>query len=153
MTKSFYQVKLILYLPGNKFMSNPGIGGRGKNAPYKTVHYRIPEPLKPVVERFAAAYRILVGSGIQENCDQLLQNVDSALVKTFEGEKHQITIHEAIIEKLQLDLAESQKQVTTLENKQKLITELLESTLSYKAQQGTKIQSIIRQALKVIESM
>lgn len=43
--------------------SNPKkyiIKGRGKTAPYKTCHYRIPVPLKPVIELLANSYRQLV---------------------------------------------------------------------------------------------
>lgn len=128
-------------------MSNPGTGGRGKSAPYKTVHYRIPEPVKPVIERFTAAYRTLVGSGIQEDCDRLLQNVDSALVNTLEGEKHQITIHEGIIEKLQSDLTTLQNQVNELQKERLKTIQILTATLEFKPQQGTKIQGIIKQVL------
>lgn len=32
-------------------------GGRGKKAPYKTTHVRVPEPIKAEVERMAAQYR------------------------------------------------------------------------------------------------
>lgn len=128
-------------------MNNPGVGGRGKKATYDSVHYRIPEPIKPVVKRFAAAYRILVGSGIQENCDRLLQNVDSALVNTLEGEKHQITIHEGIIEKLQNDLTILQSKVDKLQKQQIETIKDLTSTLEFKPQQGTKIQGVIKQVI------
>lgn len=33
------------------------IGGRGKRAPYETVMVRVPEPIKPDVERLIARYR------------------------------------------------------------------------------------------------
>jgi hypothetical protein len=42
------------------FMPNLVKGGRGKKAPYETTHYRIPEPIKPVVEAIADRYRFLV---------------------------------------------------------------------------------------------
>ena len=41
-------------------MTDPGIGGRGKRAPYETTHYRIPIALKPIVEEMARKYRELV---------------------------------------------------------------------------------------------
>lgn len=128
-------------------MTNPGKGGRGKNAPYDTVHYRIPESIKPVVERFAACYRILIGSGVKEDCDRLLQNVDSAITNTLEGEKHQVTIHEAIIEKLQNDLLTMQIELDKLQQERVEVIENLTSTLEFKPQQGTKIQGIIKQVI------
>jgi len=44
----------------NTFMTqsqNPGVGGRGKLAPYNTTHIRIPEALKPTVEVMANSYK------------------------------------------------------------------------------------------------
>lgn len=38
-------------------MNSPGLGGRGKRAPYETTHYRIPQPLKPLMEKMVAVYR------------------------------------------------------------------------------------------------
>ncbi|AFY75202.1 hypothetical protein Syn7502_03340 [Synechococcus sp. PCC 7502] len=35
------------------------LGGRGKKAPYKTEHYRIPAPIKPLVQALANHYREL----------------------------------------------------------------------------------------------
>lgn len=43
-------------------MTKP-IGGRGKKAPYQTTHYRIPEPIKPLVELLAEQYRNYVFEG------------------------------------------------------------------------------------------
>lgn len=41
-------------------MSDIAKGGRGRKAPYESTHYRIPLPLKPIVEQMAADYRELV---------------------------------------------------------------------------------------------
>ena len=32
-------------------------GGRGKKAPYETVHYRVPKPLKSTVQKLSNTYR------------------------------------------------------------------------------------------------
>ena len=37
-------------------------GGRGRKAPYDSMHYRIPMPLKPAIENIASRYRDLVGN-------------------------------------------------------------------------------------------
>lgn len=37
-------------------MSNP-VGGRGHKAPYLTTHVRVPEPVKPEVERLISDYK------------------------------------------------------------------------------------------------
>ena len=44
------------------FMNKP-VGGRGKKAPYQTTHYRIPEPIKELVESLASQYRDYVFEG------------------------------------------------------------------------------------------
>jgi hypothetical protein len=33
------------------------VGGRGIKAPYQTTHCRIPEPIKPLVEKLSADYK------------------------------------------------------------------------------------------------
>jgi hypothetical protein len=38
------------------------LGGRGKKAPYKTEHYRIPAPIKPLVQALANQYRELISA-------------------------------------------------------------------------------------------
>lgn len=54
-------------------------GGRGKVAPYKTQHYRIPLPIKPVVELLANAYRQTLGSLNDPKGDHLIEKVKIAL--------------------------------------------------------------------------
>lgn len=44
-------------LPSLSLMADPTRGGRGKVAPYRTTHYRIPVPIKPLIEQIAAVYR------------------------------------------------------------------------------------------------
>lgn len=44
-------------------MKNAPKGGRGKKAPYKTTHTRIPLALKPAVERAVAEFRELALNG------------------------------------------------------------------------------------------
>ena len=74
-------------------MKNPGVGGRGKRAPYKTTHYRIPIAIKPIVEEMARKYRELVDeyevddSALIEavinaiNCEQTNKNIDSEKIE------------------------------------------------------------------------
>jgi len=42
------------------------LGGRGKKAPYKTEHYRIPAPIKPLVQALANQYRQLITENTNE---------------------------------------------------------------------------------------
>lgn len=69
-------------------LTNPGRGGRGKIAPYQTIHYRIPKPIKPTTERLAAAYRFLVGTNFEEGVQVLLQQVDEAIASLHPSNKH-----------------------------------------------------------------
>ena len=51
-------------------------GGRGKKAPYKTVHYRIPEPLKITIQLLANKYKNLIGT---KYCDELIINLEELI--------------------------------------------------------------------------
>jgi hypothetical protein len=51
--------------------NNPGIGGRGKKAPYDTTLTRIPIALKSTVESLASKYRELVGE-FEDSLDENL---------------------------------------------------------------------------------
>lgn len=55
-------------------------GGRGKKAPYQTVMYRIPMPIKPAVELFAQVYRsTLQAEEAGLVADRLIEGVTKAL--------------------------------------------------------------------------
>lgn len=51
---------------------NLASGGRGKKAPYDSMHYRIPMPLKPAIENIASRYRNLVSDYDQPDNPDLI---------------------------------------------------------------------------------
>ncbi len=51
-------------------------GGRGKKAPYETVHYRIPKPLKSTIQKLSNTYRNLLGTKYSE---ELIVNVEETI--------------------------------------------------------------------------
>ena len=104
------------------FMSNLVKGGRGKKAPYETTHYRIPEPIKPVVEMMADRYRFLV---ITEDASV--------------GERMLDQVQEAVISKGGTKLLSDA-------DRRKVIS-LLEEALKLKANAGGAIKEKIRMAL------
>ena len=57
-------------------------GGRGKRAPYETVMYRIPVPVKPLVELIGHTYRLLVDGVADPNGKQLIRRVEDAVYAT-----------------------------------------------------------------------
>lgn len=57
-------------------------GGRGKRAPYETVMYRIPVPIKPLVELIGHTYRLLVDGVADPNGEQLIRRVEDAVYAT-----------------------------------------------------------------------
>lgn len=57
-------------------------GGRGKRAPYQTVMYRIPAPIKSAVEMMGHAYRLLVDGVADPNGEQLIKRVEDAIAAT-----------------------------------------------------------------------
>ncbi len=62
-------------------MSDPSRGGRGKKAPYSTTHYRIPDPIKPVVEMLANAYKRLTAN--DQDTQLLLTKVEDAITNAY----------------------------------------------------------------------
>lgn len=128
------------------FMSNPGKGGRGKLAPYKTIHYRIPEPIKSTVERLAAAYRTLAGTRSWDECSKLLGKVESVICNDDNDEKRQLTAYDEIVENLQNELAISKEKIEQLESEKRKALEILVPSLECKPQQARIVQEAIRTA-------
>ncbi len=64
-------------------------GGRGKRAPYQTVMYRIPAPIKPVVEILGHTYRLLVDK-VDPTGESLIKRVENAIAATTGYEQPQI---------------------------------------------------------------
>jgi len=71
-------------------------GGRGKKAPYKTTHFRIPEPIKPVVEQLVIAYR----KSLDGDPDELLRRVQSAIAPTEEKPVNKNPDYQAIRDRI-----------------------------------------------------
>ncbi len=65
-------VKLVTDLKMTDFTK----GGRGKKAPYETVHYRIPKPLKSTIQKLSNTYRNLFGT---KYYDELIVNVEETI--------------------------------------------------------------------------
>ena len=70
---------------GNKLkMANFTKGGRGKKAPYETVHYRIPKPLKLTIQKLTNAYKNLLGT---KYSDELIVNIEEVInLSSYEGD-------------------------------------------------------------------
>ena len=66
---------LVKLLTGLK-MTDFTKGGRGKKAPYETVHYRIPKPLKSTIQKLSNTYRNLFGT---KYSDELIVNVEETI--------------------------------------------------------------------------
>lgn len=114
-------------------MSGYSKGGRGKKAPYETIHYRIPQPIKPTVEILAKHYRELVASESSAESDQLLKRVQNSIVsESVNEEKHGTKFNRDDLE-----------QVITL----------LQDGLKLKANAGGKIKERIREALELLEKL
>lgn len=122
-------------------MSNPGKGGRGKSAPYQTVHYRIPEPIKPTVERLAAAYRILVVDGDRSGAhNQLLEQVDSTITGSTQASDH------SELNELHLQLAAAQDQINQLKAEREQALNVIASAMeNIKANAAGKLIKAVKQ--------
>lgn len=124
-------------------MSSPSRGGRGKKAPYKTVHYRIPEPIKASVERFAMAYRILSFDNDLEGCKNLIKSVDNATANLGEAEDE--------IKRLKLELALNKTKIETLENEREFVITNLLPTFNLGSRDGVKMRKAIAIAVPEVE--
>jgi hypothetical protein len=124
-------------------MSSPGKGGRGKEAPYSTTHYRIPKPIKASVERFAAAYRILSFDGDSEGCRNLIKSVDDATASLGEAEDE--------IKRLKLELALAKTRIEVLENERELIITNLVPAYGLGSRDGVKIRGAIAIAIPEVK--
>jgi len=123
-------------------MTNPGKGGRGKAAPYQTVHYRIPEPIKPTVERLAAAYRILVVDGSLSGAhEQLLKKVDDTITGATESSSY------SELEELHSKLAVAQEQIDQLRaERERVLNTLAPAMEGIKANAAGKLIKVVKQA-------
>lgn len=121
-------------------MTNPGKGGRGKRAPYESIHYRIPSPIKPAVEMLATAYRMIVGSEADPDGEKLLAQVKDSIASAS------YPSGESDLEKLQLKLAETQEIVRQLERERERAVDILVPALKLKSNAGGKIKDAIKQA-------
>jgi hypothetical protein len=124
-------------------MSSPGKGGRGKKAPYSTIHYRIPEPIKASVERFAAAYRILSFDDDSEGCRNLIKSVDDATASLGEAEDK--------IRRLKLELALDKTRIEVLENERELVITNLIPAYGLGSREGVKMREAIAIAIPEVK--
>ncbi len=67
------------------------LGGRGKKAPYKTEHYRIPAPIKPLVQALANEYRELIAKDSKDKTElsfiNLLEQVKEQAARLDQPQK------------------------------------------------------------------
>ena len=119
-------------------MSNPGKGGRGKNAPYSTTHCRIPEPLKATVERFSSAYKILIGGDNEGGCKQLINIVDNAISNFDESQNE--------MEHLKKELARLMHEIEALKIERENAIKNLLPALEMKSREGVKMRAAIASA-------
>jgi len=67
---------------------NPGVGGRGKIAPYNTTHIRIPKALKPTVEVISNSYKEFISDYYDAFDPQLIPAAKSAIAPNPATEQH-----------------------------------------------------------------
>jgi len=60
-------------------MADPGLGGKGRKAPYDSTLVRVPLPLKPLVVSLIYAWRNRLGGITDPKGDSLVSQVESAL--------------------------------------------------------------------------
>lgn len=93
-------------------------GGRGKKAPYETVMYRIPSPVKSVVEMLAQQYRQLLDGIVDPTGEGLIRRVEDAIADPSHLGHESRSRHEqesaAVTDKLRLQLAAMEEENASL---------------------------------------
>jgi NifU-like protein involved in Fe-S cluster formation len=113
-------------------MSNYNKGGRGKKAPYQTVHYRIPEPMKSTVQTLAEHYRQLANTKSIDEANKMLEQVQDIITnEQLENKKPDTKFSE-------LDLDQ--------------VVKLLQEALKLKANTGGLIKNKVREVLNILKA-
>ncbi len=60
-------------------MLDPGLGGKGRKAPYNSTLVRVPLPLKPLIVSLIFTWRNCLGGIIDPNGSKLVKQVENAL--------------------------------------------------------------------------
>ena len=160
-------------IQGNRFMinsNNPGIGGRGKRAPYKTTHYRMPYALKPIVEKMVAKYRELVCE-YEADSPALVKDVISAIALDDYKNREELSLISEQIKLLEIELKfvqqENKELTEELASKERYnytlqsqlekfkrvpqVVLLLENALQMRANAGGAIKEKIKESLHLIK--
>ncbi len=148
-------------------------GGRGKKAPWDTVMYRIPLPIKPAVELFARAYRLVSDNGASDSAaEDLIKRAIDAIDglsnhDTVSGHEQEIKDLKRDLEETQLELQKTRSLLEASRQKEKIQTDLLcechsdafkaadilKAALKLKAGNGGAIKVQIKEALKLIDDV
>jgi hypothetical protein len=123
--------------------------GRGQKAPYGTTHYRIPKPIKPMVERIAEEYKDCVFSGGDE--EEYLKKLSQSL----EGKEPAQDVEELKREIAQLKqtLKAVREHSDEIELEGLRAATILKEALKLKPQAGGAIKQEIRKALQLIDDI
>lgn len=148
-------------------------GGRGKKAPWDTVMYRIPLPIKPAVELFARAYRLVSDNGASDSAaEDLIKRAIDAIDglsnhDTVSGHEQEIKDLKRDLEETQLELQKTRSLLDVSRKKEQDVTDqlcschsdafkaadILKAALKLKAGNGGAIKVQIKEALKLIDDV
>jgi len=71
-------------------------GGRGNKVPYKTVILRVPEDVRLQVEAISSTYKELKLLGKEDELQEFINRVESAIVSTvYKGSTNLLTLEQA----------------------------------------------------------
>jgi len=120
--------------------------GRGQKAPYETTHYRIPKPIKPMVERIAEEYKQCLFAGGDE--EEFLKKMSQSLEEEKPAQDVEELKREVYQLKLSLKAARERSDEVELEGLR--AATILKEALKLKPQAGGAIKQEIRKALQLI---
>ena len=124
-------------------MKSPATGGRGKIAPYRTTHYRIPEPLKETVFKLSEHYRYKVTNYVNPNDVDLINQCLASLKPdnaVFQNQQ---------LQEAHKQIAELKQQIEDMQNRESRQREILINAKKLKANAGGAIKLKIDEALNL----
>lgn len=120
-------------------------GGRGKQAPYESTHWRIPEPCKQTVQMISDTWKHLLGSDDGEvKTQNLLTDVQNIVTMHYIGEFDKPV--NGYIYKPITELSDTDKLVND-------VKELLQEAVAIDSRSGKKIKDKLSEALALLESL
>jgi len=134
--------------------NNPAAGGRGKRAPYNTIHYRIPHAIKSSVEKISKAYKALVSDYDNPYDQRLIEEAEGAISISEVLQIEALLVELAMVKEQNLEISnrlaaaeESAGNLDLSNEEKKLLDRILRQSLKLKANSEEETKQHIREVI------